>query len=239
VSFPELESRIGYTFGDPDLLRRSLTHPSLLQENDEKEHNQRLEFLGDAVLGMVIAELLFSTFPEEREGHLTRARSILVRGRQLASLAREIDLNQHLRVSEAEEAAGGRERESILEDAFEALIGAVYLDGGLPAARSVVQQVYGSLTDRLEMAEAGINPKGRLQERLQPEVPSEAIDYRVVDASGPDHRKSFTIELWILERLAGRGQGPSKKAAEEAAAAEALVYFDENGLFPEKEPEAE
>jgi len=216
-----LEARLEYKFEDRDLLLTALTHPSCSLQASQS-HNQRLEFLGDAVLGMVVAEALFEAFPEEREGVLTRQRSRLVNGEQLSTLAREIELGTYLLMSEAEEANSGRERPSILEDAFEALVGALYLDGGLPCVRRVVMQLLGSLPERLAVAKEAYNPKGRLQEHLQPTLGNEAIEYRLKEASGPDHRKHFTVEVYIDGTCHGTGSGESKKLAEEEAAKEAL-----------------
>lgn len=217
-----LETRLGYTFADKALLERALTHPSLVQAGGADAHNQRLEFLGDALLGLIVAEALFADLPAEREGTLTRYRSMLVKGNQLCRLAREIGLGDHLRLGEAEESMGGRERDSILEDAFEALVGAIYQDGGLAAARDTVLRIYGPLQDRLTDQGQAHNPKGRLQELHQPRLGNQSIEYRVIEESGPDHCKQFTVEVWIDGRRCGQGSGPSKKLAEEAAALEAL-----------------
>lgn len=218
----EFEDRIGYSFKDKELLVRALTHPSFSFNGRLVPHNQRLEFLGDAVLGLVLAELLFDELPDEREGTLTQYRSMLVKGHQLNLLAREIFLGKYLRMGEAESAQGGRDRASILEDAFEAVIGAVYQDGGLEAARQVAITTYGPLKERLDLQTEAHNPKGRLQELLQPQLGNQSIEYRLIEESGPDHRKHFTIEVWIDGEYKGRGTGNSKKDAEESAAMEAL-----------------
>ena len=217
-----LEERLGYSFNDKDLLRRALTHPSYLQGNSSGEHNQRLEFLGDAVLGLVLAEALFAELPAEREGTLTRFRSMLAKGEQLALIAREIELGEALLMGEAEDSMGVRDRPSILEDALEAVIGAAYRDGGLEAARQVVVHLYGPLSSRLDFQMDAHNPKGRLQEIHQPKLGNQSIEYRLVEESGPDHRKHFTVEVWVDGTCRGRGSGNSKKLAEEAAAMEAL-----------------
>ena len=216
-----LEELIDYRFKDRSILLRSLTHPSF---NGEKElgNYQRLEFLGDAVLGLVLAEELFKSLPGLREGALTRYRSMLVKGGQLSLLAKEMQLGQYLQMGEAEEAQGGRRKKSILEDAFEALIGAVYIDGGLEAARKVSLSIYGPLEERLEIQSGIHNPKGKLQELLQPSLGNESIEYRLAEESGPDHQKQFTVEVWIDGKCRGSGSGNSKKLAEEAAAREAL-----------------
>jgi ribonuclease-3 len=222
VDFTTLEERIGYSFNDKALLARALTHPSYLQGNTPTEHNQRLEFLGDAVLGLVLAEALFAELPAEREGTLTRFRSMLAKGNQLALIAREIQIGKALRIGEAEDSMGVRDRPSILEDALEALIGAVYRDGGLEKARKLVLHLYGPLSARLDFQMDAHNPKGRLQEIHQPKLGNQSIEYRLVEESGPDHCKHFTVEVWIDGTCCGRGSGNSKKLAEEAAALEAL-----------------
>lgn len=218
----QLQQRIGHTFRDITLLQRALTHPSYVREDSNASHYQRLEFLGDAVLGLILAEALFELLPDQREGVLTRYRSILVRGQQLAGIAREIGLGAHLRIADAEVAIGARELDSILEDAFEALMGAVYLDAGLEKVRAVAIGLFGDLHSRLEIQLAEVNPKGRLQELLQPKISSQDIEYRVTETTGPDHQKAFTVEVWIAGQRQGSGFGNSKKSAEEAAAREAL-----------------
>jgi ribonuclease-3 len=230
-----LQERIGHRFGDRELLQRALTHPSYCKGGGDLPHNQRLEFLGDAVLGFVVAEALFRELPDEREGTLTRNRSMLVNGQTLYELAREIGIGPLLRIGEAEDAQGGRERPSILEDAFEALIGAVFLDGGMVAARAVALRLYGPLRARLSRRTEAHNPKGRLQELLQPRLGNEAIAYRMVAESGPDHRKAFTVEVWIEGERRGTGTGYSKKEAEEAAATVALQSM-ESTPDPQSEP---
>lgn len=217
-----LEDRIAYTFADKGLLQRALTHPSFKKPNSKCPHNQRLEFLGDAVLGMVLAESLFTELPDEREGVLTRYRSMLAKGQQLHVLAQELELGQFLRLGEAEDAQGGRERPSILEDALEAVIGATYLDGGIEAARNSVQHLYGPLSARVSAQQAIHNPKGKLQELYQPTLGNDSIEYRLIDSTGPDHLKEFTVEVWIDGTCRGTGTGNSKKSAEEEAARVAL-----------------
>lgn len=226
-SLASLQDIIGYSFSDLSLLQRAVTHPSYCKTgSNENTHNQRLEFLGDAVLGMILAEDLYQQLPDEREGVLTRHRSVLVRGRQLSELAREINLGHYLLVGDAEDQAGIRDLPSLLEDAFEALLGAVYLDGGLPAARQVARKLYGDLRQRLQSQLDGMNPKGTLQERLQPVMGNNSIEYRLASEQGPDHNKEFTVEVWIDKECRGSGTGPSKKRAEEAAARKALQQLD-------------
>jgi ribonuclease-3 len=219
--------RIGHSFGDPGLLARALTHPSYLPEHPEaSESNQRLEFLGDAVLQLILTESLFELYPGEREGGLSKRRAALTNGAFLASLAREIGLEACLSLGTSEEATGGRNRASALEDAFEALVGALYLDGGLSAARGAVAAIYGGLPARLASIGETDNPKGRLQELLQPVHGNHALRYEVVATEGADHAREYDVAVYVLDRELGRGRGPSKKLAEEAAARTALAAME-------------
>jgi ribonuclease-3 len=222
-----LQERIRYAFRDPALLERALTHASFLQDHpDCPGNNQRLEFLGDSVLQLILTEALYALFPEGSEGAMTKRRAILGRGRFLARLAREIGLDACLRLGANEEAGGGRGRDAALEDAFEALIGAVNLDGGLEAARRTALCIYGDLPGRLASAEGGSNPKGRLQEIVQPVHGNQAIRYEVVATEGADHERTFEVAVYLLERRMGSGRGPSKKVAEEEAARAALAILE-------------
>lgn len=213
-----LESRVGHVFRDRSLLERALTHPSLLPVLRGAESNQRLEFLGDAVLQLLLSEALYAEFPSEREGVLSRRRAILANGTTLALLARELGLDRALRLGPSEESSGGRQRTSALGDAFEALLGAVYLDAGLEAARAVVRAAYGPLPERLAALGDEKTPKSRLQELVQPRHGNDALTYQVVATEGEDHRRTFEVSVSLLGREIGRGRGSSKKAAEEAAA---------------------
>lgn len=213
-----LESRVGHVFRDRSLLERALTHPSLLPVLRGAESNQRLEFLGDAVLQLLLSEALYAEFPGEREGVLSRRRAILANGTTLALLARELGLDRALRLGPSEESSGGRQRTSALGDAFEALLGAVYLDAGLEAARAVVRAAYGPLPERLAALGDEKTPKSRLQELVQPRHGNDALTYQVVATEGEDHRRTFEVSVSLLGREIGRGRGSSKKAAEEAAA---------------------
>jgi ribonuclease-3 len=204
-------------------LAEALTHPSFLQDHpDSGESNQRLEFLGDAVLQLVLTHELFSLFAFEREGALSKRRSSLARGIYLVSLAREIGLDQCLRLGASEESTGGRDKGSLLEDAFEAMVGAIYLDGGFEAARQTVLRIYGDIAGRLGAVEDSDNPKGRLQEKIQPLHGNHALHYEVVKVEGADHARFYEVEVSLRDRSIGRGRGSSKKLAEEAAAREAL-----------------
>ena len=218
----QLQARLGYTFRDASLLERALTHPSLAQEKPGCESNQRLEFLGDSVLQLVLTEALFQLFPGEREGPLSTRRAALANGNFLAQLAREIGLDGCLRLSASDDTLGTRHRTSSLEDAFEALIGAVFLDSDFATARGVVFVIYGSLPERLAVVEDIANPKGRLQEIVQPRHGNEALRYEVVRTEGADHAREYEVAVFLLDRHLGTGRGSSKKIAEEAAAREAL-----------------
>lgn len=221
-----LERRLGHAFRDRALLERALTHPSFLQERPEvTESNQRLEFLGDAVLQLILTETLFELFPQDREGGLSKRRAALANGAFLARLAREIGLDARLRLSPSEEATGGRERAAALEDAFEALVGALYLDGGMETARRVVLALYGPLAERLDTLEEVGNPKGELQELVQPVHGNKALRYEVVQIEGEDHAREYEVEVHLLGQSLGRGRGTSKKLAEEAAARVALAQL--------------
>lgn len=223
----QLQARIGHVFRDAALLERAVTHPSLLQDRPELgESNQRLEFLGDAVLQLVLTEALFTLFPTEREGVLTKRRAALCNGTYLARLAREIGLDRALQLGASEESTGGRTRAAASEDAFEALVGAIYLDSDLAETRRVVLGIYGPLPERLASVEEVENPKGRLQERVQPVHGNQALRYEVVRISGEDHAREFEVAVYLLDRELGQGRGSSKKSAEEAAARVALEALE-------------
>ena len=224
TSLEALQQRLGYTFRQPALLACAVTHASLLSDKTEgRESNQRLEFLGDAVLQLVITEALYRLFPAEREGALSKRRAALSKGAYLARLAQELGLGATLQMTASEEAAGGRSRPTALEDAFEALVGAIYLDSDLPTTRDVLLRIYGDLPARLEGVETIENPKGRLQELVQPAHGNSALRYEVVRTTGVDHAREFEVKLFLLDRELGTGHGTSKKQAEEAAARAALV----------------
>lgn len=222
-----LESRLGHVFRDRALLECALTHPSYLQANPGAgESNQRLEFLGDAVLQLILTSELFARYPSEREGALSKRRAAITKGGFLSRLAREIGLDACLRLSPSEEQTGGRDRASALEDAFEALVGALFLDRDLETARRVVLGLYGPLEARLDDVVDAENPKGRLQELVQPEHGNTALRYDTVHVSGEDHAREYESRLYLIDALIGTGRGPSKKTAEEAAARAALETRD-------------
>lgn len=218
-----LQNRLTYTFRDPALLECAVTHLSYLPEHpDIAESNQRLEFLGDAVLQLVLTEALFQLFPGDREGLLSKRRSALTKGVFLVELARELGLDRCLLLGTSEESTGGRQRASSLEDAFEALVGALYLDSDLATARRIVLSLYGDLPTRLRATEHEDNPKGRLQELVQPEHGNRALRYEVISVAGEDHARAYEVAVFLHDRPLGQGRGSSKKAAEEAAARVAL-----------------
>ena len=217
-----LEERIGYKFRNPLLLAEALTHPSLGHETQKRHFdNQRLEFLGDAILQLVITEHLFGHFKDQPEGQLTKLRSRLVSRDALKSHAVAIELGQFLLMGRGEEASGGRARISTLADAFEALIGAVYLDGGLEDARKfILAQAQQNLAQIAEEP-VDINPKGNLQELLQSISPKSPV-YEVLSQTGPEHDKRFVVHAVWEGIVLGKGSGRSKKQAETAAAEEAM-----------------
>ncbi|MCX7871947.1 MAG: ribonuclease III [Verrucomicrobiae bacterium] len=223
----KLEKTIGYHFKSEELLRLALTHPSSSNAPNSIENNQRLEFLGDAVIGLIMAGELFNAFPEKDEGFLSNARSKFINGRVLACCARKINLGEYLIISQAEENAGLRERDSSLSDAFEALIGAIYLDRGLRHARRLLLECFGKL--ELEIKEQYLdNPKGHLQEILQA-TSQEPPKYKVIKTSGPDHARVFECAVMHQGKILGTGAGGSKKAAETNAAIAALELLKNNG----------
>ena len=222
-----LQGRIRYVFRDPAYLVRALTHSSWVQDNPGAGgNNQRLEFLGDSVLQLILTEALFALFPEDREGELTKRRAVLGKGEFLSGLAREIGLDRCLRLGANEEATGGRARDAALEDVFEALVGAISLDGGLESARQTVLGIYGDLRSRLGAREGHANPKGRLQEIVHPLHGNQAIRYEVISTDGADHEREYEVAVYLMERRIGSGRGPSKKLAEEEAARAALATLE-------------
>lgn len=207
-----------------ELFQLALTHPSSCQTPNSVENNQRLEFLGDAVLGLIMALELYNNFPEMDEGELTKARARYVNGYVLACCARKINLGKYLILSQADEQNGGRDRESTLADAFEALIGAIFLDGGFDVAREFVLNCFEKAA--VEFKKIYIdNPKGQLQEILQA-TSHEPPQYKVIKSSGPDHAKRFECAVFHQGKQLGYGIGGSKKAAEVNAAMAALDTID-------------
>ena len=217
-----LEEQIGYKFRNSLLLAEALTHPSVGHETQRHHfNNQRLEFLGDAILQLVITEYLYQRFSSEAEGQLTKLRSRLVSRESLRVRAAALDLGQYLMIGRGEEASGGRKRSSTLADAYEALIGAIYLDSDLETARQFILSQSKPDLDQVAAAPVDINPKGHLQELLQSISPSSPA-YETVSESGPEHDKTFIVKCVWEGMTLGEGSGRSKKQAETAAAADAM-----------------
>ena len=225
MTLAALEQRLGYEFADPTLLRRALSHRSWVAEaSDGEVSNERLEFLGDAVLGWVVADLVFARYADLAEGTLTDLRKSVVNARALAEVARELSIGEHLMLGRGEDTAGGRDKVSILSDAMEAVLGAVYLDGGRDAAFALVERLF---VPRLEAALGSLHTldyKSALQERLARDG-RVGPDYKV-RSTGPDHDKWFYARVLVAKELLGEGEGRSKKAAEQAAAAAAFAAID-------------
>jgi ribonuclease III len=227
MSLSELQTAIGYHFNNETLLVQSLTHPSyMVQAEDEESSNQRLEFLGDAVLELIISEHLFQRFPQYREGRLTQYRSTLVKSAALVDIAEELSISQYIRVNSLGTQDSPVDLPSSKEDALEALVGAIYLDSDYPSVREVVLNWYGDLAERLRKLNLSHNPKGQLQERLQPVVGNDQIQYKVIKETGPSHSKVFEVELWVGTKPCSHGSGKSKKEAEEQAARSVLEDYE-------------
>ncbi len=224
-----LEAKLGYTFRDRNLLVNALLHRSHIHVTgqDREQSNERLEFLGDAVLGMVVNERLYHQFPERSEGDLTKMKSLLVCGARLSEVAVSFDLGIHIRMSRSEAATGGRQRSSILADTTEAIIGAVYLDGGLAPAAAVIERVVLSGSDKILARRSLRNYKSRLQEMIQAKfkIPPR---YKVLEVTGPDHDRMFRVVVRINGTDMGQGEGRNKKSAEQNAAREALSCIEKN-----------
>ncbi len=215
-----LEKRIGYRFRDISLLEHAMRHSSFANEQKMRkvDNNERLEFLGDAVLELVTSEFLYETYPQMPEGEATKTRASMVCEQSLALCAKELELGSFLFLGKGEERTGGRERASVTSDAMEALIGAIYLDGGFTNAKEFIHRF---ILNGLEEKQLFFDSKTIFQEMMQ-STTTEPIRYELVGESGPDHCKEFTVELWVGDSVAGRGSGKSKKAAQQAAAYDAI-----------------
>jgi len=214
-----LLERLGHRFADPALLELAITHRSLANEQGLGEHNERLEFLGDAVLGLIVVDRLFRRRPEEAEGELARAKAALVSATALAPYAEATGLGEVLRLGVGELRSGGRRKRSLLADGWEALLGAVYLDGGMAAAGAVVDRYLDWAERRIEVRQR--DPKTELQERLQARG-RPLPEYAIVEERGPEHDKTFLCRVDGGEEVVGVGEGRTKKEAQQAAAAAAL-----------------
>ncbi len=224
----EFEERIGYQFQDKKLLAQALTHSSYANEchTGRLSDNERLEFLGDAVLELVSSEFLFKSFPEETEGEMTRLRASMVCEQTLSFCTRGLDLGRYLRLGKGEEQTGGRKRASVLSDALEAVIGAIYLDGGFANAKEFILKY---ILNDLEHKKLFFDSKTILQEVVQGNF-SEELHYRMLHEEGPDHNKRFIMEAMIGDTAYGQGEGRTKKAAEQEAAYQTLLRLKQQGL---------
>jgi ribonuclease-3 len=223
-----LQKRISYHFKDPQLLATSLTHRSYINQNErEREDNERLEFLGDSVIELVVSHILMIRFPHLKEGGLSKMRAVLVKEDTLASLARLVKLGASLMLGRGEEETGGREKDSILAGGIEALVAAVYLDGGYEEAFRVIERLYTPLLDEIKREAKDGDFKTRLQEYTQ-RLLNTTPQYILVREEGPDHDKTFDVIISIEGKIYGRGKGKNKKEAEQKAAAEALHSLEEN-----------
>ncbi|MBC8131527.1 MAG: ribonuclease III [Deltaproteobacteria bacterium] len=227
--YGRLEQQLGHEFANEKFCETALTHKSWLNEapRSGRSDNERLEFLGDAVLNLAVSDMLMRRFPERAEGDLSKTRAVIVNEAGLCSAAERLDLGQWIFLGRGEEQAGGRRRPSILADAFEALMGAVYLDGGFGVAIDVVRHL---LAGAIEDSEQGLRLdfKSRLQERSQALLQS-TPQYAVVGQEGPDHDKTFWVSIVLGDREYGRASGKSKKEAEQSAAAVALAQLEPSG----------
>ena len=219
----DLEAIISISFKDKSLLTLAFVHKSFINEHSSERHyNERLEFLGDAVLELSVTQFLYKEYPDQPEGQLTNWRSALVKGKNLARVSKELNLGQYLLLSRGEELSGGREKEYILANTLEALIGAIYLDKGFKVADEFILKNIAQLLD--EIIEKGLNvdSKSRVQELAQDRY-NLTPSYELISESGPDHDKDFVMGIYFGKRLAGEGNGPSKQDAEQSAARDAMV----------------
>ena len=225
--YTQLEKGLGFTFRDKKLLENALTHSSYANERrDGRSSNERLEFLGDSVLGFVVADFLYHHFPDKPEGDLTRIRADLVCERNLAKAAGTICLGEHLLLGHGEDHGGGRKRDSIVSDAMESVIAAAYLDSGFEAAKGIIERLI--LTDIPKGRPGNFDYKTMFQELVQREK-DQTIRYELTGEEGPDHDKVFLVQVLLNEKVVGKGSGRSKKKAEQAAAEQAIA-----SLFPEE-----
>lgn len=224
----EFEEKIGYCFQDSSLLMQALTHSSYANEHHlgKRADNERLEFLGDAVLEIVSSEFLFHRYPEYPEGELTRMRASMVCEPTLAFCTRDLKLGKYLRLGKGEAQTGGRERKSILSDALEAVIGAIYLDGGFANAKEFIMKF---VLNDLDNRQLFYDSKTILQETVQANFKG-GLTYRLIDEKGPDHNKSFSSAVYIGDKRYGTGEGKTKKAAEQEAAYQSILMLREKNI---------
>jgi ribonuclease III len=223
IDMADFQQRLGFTFHNTDLLKQALTHSSYLNENKELApvSNERLEFLGDALLGLIIAEKLYSDFPQYTEGEMTQIRAALVNGDTLCKISKAINIGDFLIFGKGEEATGGREKSTNLESALEAVIAAVYLDRGLASTRGLVLRLFAEEFEKAIKRTTVIDYKSKLQEVTQEECRRAPV-YLIIDVAGSEHERQFTVDVKLDDIVLGRGTGRSKKAAEAEAARVAL-----------------
>jgi ribonuclease III len=230
-----IEKKLGIDFKDKKILKRALTHRSYLNENRGMglKNNERLEFLGDAVLELIISSKIFHTFPDRAEGELTGIRSALVRTESLAEESRRLGVGEHLLMSKGEEDSGGRDKDYLLANVYEAILGAIYLDKGLDECINFVEKTILKQLDFVVENELFIDPKTKIQELIQAEYKITPT-YEVVEEKGPDHEKHFTVVLKIGEKFSCKGYGASKQKAEEDAAQKAIKRIEKGEFFLNK-----
>lgn len=225
MTLQDLQTTIGITFTNQHLLEQAFVHRSFLNESrDFNESNERLEFLGDAVLSFITSHYLYAAYPEFPEGTLTNIRSTLVKTKSLAEAATALRLGELLKLSRGEESSGGRTNESLLADCFEALLGAIFLDQGVEVARTYLNAVLLPRSKDIVTSKSYVDYKSLLQEKVQEQTKISPV-YRVVKSEGPDHNKTFWVEVLSGESVLGNGKGKSKQEAEQAAAASALEKY--------------
>jgi len=223
----EFQHRIAYTFKNPGLLTQALTHKSYANENKVPDHNERMEFLGDAVLTLVVSEYLMKSCPDSAEGDLSRLRAAVVSEPALAIVARTIGLGNSILLGRGEEQTGGRDKDSLLANCLEALIASIYLDTGKDASEAFILRFFEETIRKTCSSRSTLDYKTELQELCQERL-KQLPEYRVASETGPDHQKQFEVEVWSNGKLSGRGIGRSKKEAEQKAAKEALARLLEH-----------
>jgi ribonuclease III len=239
MNLTELETTLGFVFEDKSLLQRALTHRSYLNENPDLPwlDNERLEFLGDSILGFVTAEHLYHRFPEMKEGDLTSLRAALVRGETLAEFATQLDLGPYLNISRGEEAGRGRARPALLAATFEAILGALYLDQGLESAHNLIVRMIDDKTQKILQERLDRNAKSLLQELSQGRLKVTPV-YRLVETRGPDHAREFTVEAVLGDKVYGIGRGRNKQTAEQEAARAAITQLEQQVSAADAEAQA-
>ncbi|MBO5857860.1 MAG: ribonuclease III [Clostridia bacterium] len=226
MNFTEFEEKLGYSFKDKNLLELALTHSSFANENKLKKNNERFEFLGDSVLGFVTAEYLFNEFKNRPEGEMTKLRAAVVCEKSLFKFAEQIDLGKYILLGRGEDSTGGRNRPSVVSDAFEAVIAAIYIDGGMEAVKPYILRF---IKDAVKRETSFKDNKSLLQEEIQ-KVKGNTLAYEEVGEEGPDHDKTFVFRVKLNGEVIGEGKGKSKKEAEQNAAGNALDKLHDEAL---------